>query len=257
LVGLELRFKTNPTPRGWPDFCVPDSLQCIVAAPMQLTLTHKTHLADNVWSFQFAPQHPVSWLAGQFVEITIPHEHPDTGGVSRRFTICAAPYEQAITITTRITKTTFKQALHALPVGGHVTLAQQPAGDFLWLGADRPHIFAAQGIGITPFYAIIKDRIHRGLPVQATLVYAHQPGMAAIFEGDFTAWAHLDPTLTVIADTGTLTAARLAELAPDYAQRIVYASGPKSFISLCMPPHNLPISHLKQDNFPGYAAANY
>lgn len=224
---------------------------------MHLNLRAKTFHAGNVWSFTFAPAEPVVWLAGQFIKVGLPHSSPDSEGQTRFFTITAAPHEKLIIITTRITHSSFKQALSALPIGGTLSLLDAPAGDFTWRSAARPHLFVAQGIGITPFYAIIKDRLHQGLPASAQLIYGNQPSSTHVFAAELAAWAAADPSFTIQHFPGTLTPPAVAELAPDYPERFLYVSGPKSFISLCTPPHKLPLSQLKQDNFPGYAAVNY
>jgi ferredoxin-NADP reductase len=224
---------------------------------MILTLDAKASRGDNVWTFRLVPAQPISWIAGQFIKIGLPHSAPDAAGTSRQFTIAAAPYEQAISITTRITGTTFKQALAALSIGQPVNLLDTPAGDFIWREAATPHIFVAQGIGITPFYAIIKDRRHQDLPLQAHLMYASRPGSEILYKSELEAWASADPTLHVTFQTHPVTPDTLAEKFPDLAKRFVYVSGPKPLIALCMPPYNLPPSRLKQDNFPGYAAGDY
>jgi len=147
--------------------------------------------------------------------------------------------------------------LQAYLIGGPIELIDAPAGDFIWRPSPQPHIFAAQGIGITPFYAIIKDRIHRQLPVNATLIYAHQPGTQAVFQQELTDWSKTDPTLKLKLQTEYITVDQIAQLYPDLTEHTVYVSGPKSLTKLCLPPNNLPMARFKQDNFPGYAAANY
>jgi ferredoxin-NADP reductase len=222
-----------------------------------LTLKAKTLLAGNVWSFKFALQKPFSWAAGQFIKVNLPHARPDAGGSSRRFTIAAAPHEHDISITTRITDTTFKRALSAIPLGGSLNLVDTPAGDFTWRSSPHTLIFVAHGIGITPFYAIIKDRIHRNVPVNAHLIYVNQLHSPILFESDLATWAGIDPSLTITIQREPATPAMLANTFPNLANHFVYVSGPKPLVALCMPPYNLPLAHLKQDNFPGYPASAY
>jgi ferredoxin-NADP reductase len=203
------------------------------------------------------PAQPLAWAAGQFIKIDLPHRAPDAAGTSRRFTIAAAPYEHAISITTRITDTSFKRSLATLPIGQSVTLLDAPAGDFTWREAPAPHIFVAQGIGITPFYAIVKDRRHQGRPLHAHLMYASRPDSKILFEQELKAWAAADPTLRITFQSHPVIPNELAKKFPDLAKHFVYVSGPKPLIALCMPPYNLSLAHLKQDNFPGYAAGDY
>ncbi len=224
---------------------------------MKLALKYKTHLFGNIWSFTFSPAQPFTWAAGQFIKIGLPHDEADGEGTSRFFTIAGAPHEKLPRITTRITDTTFKQRLASLEPGNTVDLLDMPAGDFLWRPSQDPHIFAAQGIGITPFYAIIKDRIHHNLPVAATLLYAHNQQEPPAFEHELAEWATQDSTLNVIFQTEYITPEHLDSLYPELQSHLVYVSGPKSLVSLCLPPYNLPANNFKQDNFPGYAASSY
>lgn len=224
---------------------------------MELILAEKIHLQDSVWRFSFTPVRHVSWIAGQFIKLEVPHASPDVAGESRWFTISAAPYEATLTITTRITTSSFKLALAELKPGDFATMTAAPAGDFIWREASTKHLFVAQGIGITPFYAIIKDQIYQSKPVNATLISANQPASDAIYGQQLEAWSRADSTFCIKYYVGTLTAAKLIELMPDFARSYVYVSGPKSFVSLCISPNTLPLNHLKQDNFPGYGAASY
>jgi ferredoxin-NADP reductase len=224
---------------------------------VKLTLVQKKHLADNVWRFEFAPDRPLAWIAGQFIRLELPHSAPDGAGTTRWFTISGAPHEGQLTVTTRMSRSSFKQALSRLEPGQAAQMIEEPAGDFIWRDTTSGHVFAAQGIGITPFYAIIKDRVYRGLPLKSTLIYGHQPGSSLVYGSELENMAQLDPTLKIIPFEGTLTPAHVTAHFPDLGGRYVYVSGPKSFLSLCLPPHNLPISRLKQENFPGYGAGGY
>lgn len=224
---------------------------------MKLTLASKTALGDNAWAFTFMPERPLDWTAGQFIKVDLPHLVPDAKGTSRRFTIAAAPHEQTLTIATRLTGSTFKRALAELPAGGALDLLDTPAGDFIWRPAAYPHIFVGHGVGITPFYAIIKDRHHHRLPTNAHLLYTNRPGHRALFEDELIAWAAADPTFHVTFQTQPITPASLLAQFPNLAKRHVYVSGPKPLLALCLPPYNLPLSQLKQDNFPGYSADAY
>ncbi|HET8670947.1 MAG TPA: YHS domain-containing protein [Candidatus Saccharimonadales bacterium] len=78
-----------------------------------LKLIEKEVLVDNVWAFRFEPTAPLEWIAGQFIRVELPHDNPDAEGTKRWLTVSSAPYEEIIQITTRVTGSTFKQALAA------------------------------------------------------------------------------------------------------------------------------------------------
>ncbi len=222
-----------------------------------LKLLRKHHITGNIWTFVFEPETPLSWTAGQFIRVGLPHSHPDLAGTSRRFTISSAPHEGAVHITTRLSASSFKQALAALPVGGELQLLDEPAGDFVWQDSARPLVFVAQGIGITPFFSLLKDRAHRGLPLGAELFYSSRHDTPAAFTAELQAWAAAPTGLTFTQQAEPFTAARLADLIPDLPTRLVYVSGPTSMIGLLVPPISLPARRLKQDTFSGYDSATY
>lgn len=223
--------------------------------PVALSLIAKRPLAGNAWSFVFELSRPLDWIAGQFIRVDLPHAHPDAEGTSRYFTIASAPYERHIQICTRLTTSSFKQALASLPNGGELKLLDLPAGDFIW---PKPHlylVFAAQGIGITPFYSMIKQRLHEGLPIDATLIYANLTPEIPL-QAQLDEWGRTT-NLNLHIINHPISADHVTQHAPKLTRSTVYVSGPQPLIELLLPPHNLPINQLKQDTFPNYNAANY
>lgn len=222
--------------------------------PTQLTLLRKDHITSNIWSFIFEPSQPLAWTAGQFIRVDLPHPEPDIEGTRRYFTIASAPYEHHIQICTRVTGSTFKQALNSLPEGGVLSILDLPAGDFTWPSSDLHPVFVAQGIGITPFYSMIKQRLHEAKSLDATLLYANlTPDIP--FQTELSQWraSGLDVQLT----NQPLTAHPIARAIPDLTSAIIYVSGPQPLIELLLPPYNLRPRQLKQDTFPNYDAASY
>lgn len=219
---------------------------------MDLVFHHKHHLAGTAWMFHFQPERPLIWTAGQFIRIEIPHANPDAEGTKRQFTIASAPHEAFVAIATRVTGSTFKQALSALEPGAQIRLLDMPAGDFVWHDSPRPLVFAAQGIGITPFRSMLADRAHHGLPLSAELHYANiAPGVP--FADELQAYPGLKLELHDVPITATLLAQHIADL----AARLIYIAGPKALIPLLGPPHNVPANHIWHDQFPNYARAQY
>jgi ferredoxin-NADP reductase len=222
-----------------------------------LFLKSANHIADNIWQFTFDPARILHWTPGQFIEVQLDHVPVDSKGVRRRFTIASAPYEERVSIVTRITDSSFKQALMDLQPGEPLTMSAEPAGDFIWQDSTFPHIYAAQGIGITPFYSIIRQRVHDGLPVNATLLYAHQPKAVPVFLDELQGLADKSIGLEIVEITGTLGIDDIIAHVPDFRSRLLYASGPKSLLRMSLKPYEVPLKQIKQDNFPGYSSAKY
>ena len=221
-----------------------------------LTLIRKQPVVANIHLFSFAPSQPLNWIAGQFIKVELPHSRPDVEGAVRFFTITSAPADGVVQIATRITVSSFKQALAALPIGGQLNLVDPPAGDFVWPAGDhKPTIFAAQGIGITPVRSMLRQRLAERRPIPATLIYANlTPGIP--FTSELNDWSsHAEFTLHHTSQP--ITPELLAKFAPNLSQSLVYVTGPRSLTKLLMPPYSLPISNLKQDQFPNYSQTDY
>ena len=228
---------------------------------MILTLYEKEHLVDNVWAFRFRPSEPLTWTAGQYVRVELPHDNPDEEGARRWFTNSAAPYEGILQITTRVTDTTFKQALFQLEIGStNLRLIEAPEGDFVWQDANMPVVFVAGGIGVTPFRSIIKQRIHDGQALNLSLVYGSRSPEVP-FKDELSEWMSSDPTLKVHYVSGSpLTAEALIAELSTLNSSLVYVSGPEPMVEALsddLKKHGLPEAQLKQDFFPNYDENNY
>lgn len=227
---------------------------------MVLTLIEKENLVDNVWAFRFKPEGQFGWTAGQYVRVELPHENPDEEGTKRWFTNSAAPYEGIMQITTRISQSTFKQALSKLEPGDTLQLIEDPEGDFVWQDSDLPIVFVAGGIGVTPFYSMLKQRAHDGQPLAATLVYGSRTPDVP-FKNEFDQWQAAGSGLQVKYVVGEpLTAESLAGHVPGLNNSLVYVSGPEPMVqALCkdLTDHGLSEAQLKRDEFPNYDQTNY
>lgn len=227
---------------------------------MLLTLQEREHLVDNVWAFRFQPSEPLSWTAGQFIRVELPHGSPDQEGTKRWFTNSAAPYQGIVQITTRVTDSTFKQALAKLETGDTLAMVEQPDGDFVWQDTASPIIFVASGIGITPFYSMLKQRVHDDLPLDVTLVYGGRTPDVP-FKTELDTWAAANPAFVVHYVVGSpLTAESLAQLLPNLNSSLVYISGPEPMVEALgddLKQHGLADAQLKQDFFPHYDQTNY
>ncbi len=227
---------------------------------MVLKLIEKEHLVDNVWAFRFQPSEPLVWTAGQFVQVELPHDSPDAEGTKRWFTNSAAPFEGIMQITTRVTESTFKQALSKLEASDELQLIARPDGDFVWDDSGFPLVFVAGGIGITPFRSILKQRAYDKLPLNVTLIYSSRTTDVP-FKDELAEWTASDNQLKVEYVVGErLNAEKLASLLPNLNGSLVYLSGPEPMVEALgdeLKANGLPATQLKQDFFPNYNEDNY
>lgn len=230
------------------------------ATGKQLVLSEKQHLADNIWSFDFTADQPLSWIPGQFIRLEVIHDSPDDKGTKRWFTISSIPRDGYIQVTTRITDTTFKQALAALDIGDKVRLTEQPDGDFIWQESAKSLVFVAGGIGITPFYSMLKARRHSSQPVSATLVYSGRTEDLP-FKSELEETSFRHPEFKVEYVIGEqVTAEKLTKIVPDINASQVYISGPEAMVEALgkeLMRHGLARDNLHQDFFPNYTYTNF
>ena len=225
---------------------------------MKLVLAAKRAETEGVTSFVFRSATPLKWQAGQFLLYSLPHAGADERGTTRYFTIASAPFEGRVMLTTRFAterSSTFKHALRELPVGATVEVAE-PDGDFLISDPGDKHVFIAGGIGITPFRAILLDLDHRGLPINATLLYANRtPDFVYKAEMDRLASRHLGFVVRYLVSPERVTTSSIRAVAPDLAKPIFHISGPEPFVEAVgsmLSGLGVPDAHVKRDYFPGY-----
>ena len=91
---------------------------------MRIILDHTQAVNDHVTSFWFKPEQPMHFIAGQFIELTLPHDQPDDRGTRRWFTISSSPTDPLISITAKLGpehSSSFKRALRQLQPGAELT----------------------------------------------------------------------------------------------------------------------------------------
>lgn len=180
----------------------------------------------GVYSFTFRPSVALEWQAGQSIRIELQGFY---GPEERRFTISSAPSSGEITVSTRVSDSFFKQALVALQPGDTVK-AHDIRGSFVWKDTSLPVLLLGSGMGITPFHAMVGERIALGQSTGAILLHAARKG-ELLFAQEFSQWAQSDDTLDYRPLEGQrLTASLVCELLPDIHKYMVYISGPTSMV---------------------------
>src|SRR3990167_3726332 len=115
----------------------------------KLNLLSSREEAGNIRTFIFEPD-GLTWIAGQRQAYILPQAGKTEKENQRFFTISSAPSEKTINISTRISKSAFKQTLNALSPGETID-AFGLAGKFTWEEEpSKPVVLVAAGIGVTP-----------------------------------------------------------------------------------------------------------
>lgn len=231
---------------------------------MTLKFVKKQNEVGDVWSFFFEPLEPVYFVAGQYLNLTMPEVPPAVS--DRLFTIASAPYEPLLQFTTIIGPSLFKQKLHSLKTGDEVE-ADQLGGDFTWDAVPSAlsnggvkRLFIAGGIGITPYLSIIRDRLHKQQPINAALLYAGKNEKRP-FVDELNQAMKIDPTLKIIEYSETrLTLEQLKKDVTNVENLVVYLAGSQAFSEALgegLVAYGLPRQQIKYDYFDGYVDLEY
>ena len=234
---------------------------------IRLAYVGKTRLGPSTWELAFQPARPVRFIAGQYIELTIPHRKADFRGSRRYFSISSAPSSDGpitVAITTPEKSSSFKRALLDLEPGAEVH-ATSVGGDFaLPAAVETPLLLVAGGIGITPFASQLAHTTARGEKRDVVVVYQsssdgelpysqllQQSGARVVL------FAPKAPTPLpagwTYAGEGRVTGERLLAAVPDAATRRAYISGPPALVaSLRAALRSQGVRRVRADYFSGY-----
>jgi ferredoxin-NADP reductase len=140
-----------------------------------IKLVKKEIVAEGTMMFTFERPKNFIYKAGQSVDLTLinPPE-TDAEGNIRSFSLVSAPFENRLSFATRMRDTAFKRVIRDMPLNAELELAG-PFGSFtLHKDSSKPAIFLVGGIGITPFYSMIKTASIGKLPHKIFLFYSNR-----------------------------------------------------------------------------------
>jgi len=215
---------------------------------VKLKYTDKKHEAGNVWSFFFEPQEPIAWRAGQSIRLELPRA--TYGADEKRFSISAAPFEKIIRITTRLSGSSFKKSLSKLKQNQMID-AFSVEGDFLW--EQKPKIFIAAGIGITPFRSMLIQAKHEKKPIDTVLIYGSSDP-EPVFKVELQELSDHSPSYRFLFISRRVSPADVLSV-NNWQQHLVYISGPEPMVNETaskLIAAGLAESQLKLDLFTGY-----
>ncbi len=218
---------------------------------MQIKLVGTEAVAQNIQSFYFKPTAPVSYTAGQFIQMTLPHNNPDDRGIQRWFTLSSAPTQELLSITTKFAgdaSSSFKKQLFSLQPGASIEI-NNPEGDFVLPNDPNTELlFVAGGMGITPYHSMVQWLADSGEKRNITLLYGVQTKEELAFIELFRSYG---------LDFWPLVGERLTTemIMKQSSDKLVYISGPEPMVealSDSLLAAGLPAERLKTDYFPGY-----
>lgn len=141
----------------------------------KVKLIDKKEVAAGTMAFFFTKPAGYTFVAGQHTDLSeVNPVETDTEGASRVFCYASSPQEEFLMFATRMRNTAYKNSLKVMAIGTEVEIGG-PRGSLVFpINSDRPVVFLAGGIGITPFRSIILDAAYRKLPHSIYLFYSNR-----------------------------------------------------------------------------------
>lgn len=231
---------------------------------MQVRFDHKSEIAPGIFSLYFEPLEPHKHTAGQFVEINLRHDNPDSRGIRRWFTLSSAPEDTLMSITTRFAgknSSSFKRAFLSLAPDTVLSFSP-PEGDFvLPRDSQIKLIFAVGGIGVTPAHSMIAHLLATDEQRDVQILYGVNSRSDAIFLDTFDNYGAdvelvlSNPPKNWGGASGQITAQGVIDVIPANKPYCVYLSGPEPMVEKLdrdLRSHGVPRKCIKTDFFPGY-----
>ncbi|WP_109210856.1 MULTISPECIES: FAD-dependent oxidoreductase [Microbacterium] len=239
-----------------------------VRTAVRLTLVSRAEPTPTVEELTFRVHDRLAFLPGQYLELEVPHRHPDARGTRREFSIASAPEDLPLL------KVAFKDGKSTKPLSSYKKALAQVApgddlaitgvwGDFLLPKRDAaPILMVAAGIGVTPFVSQLRHVRAAGLDRDIVLVYVASDASELAFRDEIEASgahvvvftrdrpAHL-PEHWQWARGVRLDADGLLRVVPDIGSRHAYISGPAGLIAELAPALERARS-ITTDAFSGY-----
>jgi ferredoxin-NADP reductase len=234
---------------------------------IRLELTEIQRLSTHVANYVFIPERHFDFLPGQYMEWTLAGVPYDSRGNRRTFTIASSPTEPTVQLGMKYYEpaSMYKAVFEKLRPGD-IIYGGQLAGNFTLKGTESKKLaFLAGGIGITPFRSMVKYLVDTDQHADIVLVYEVSDPREFAYTRELQAarraGVKLIPIVTNPAHPASSTinakvsAELLAQLIPDYEERLFYISGPSSMVD-----HHKHYLHqlgvydhrIKTDHFSGY-----
>lgn len=232
---------------------------------LMLTVSSITSVTPSTKSFILAAPGAMRFVPGQYIELSLPHQHVDSRGVRRMFSIVSIPEANHVEVAVKIPEpsSTFKQVLNQLQPGDTVR-ATTVSGDFT-LPRDKKQkvLLVAGGIGVTPYISQLRHLAKIQEQRDITLIYA-------VATTDEIAYADAlqQSGAKIVVVSGTinqrvpgwhyvelpqLDIGVIREHVPDIQERHVYISGPPAMVNgLKQTFKQAQAKRIKTDFFSGY-----
>ncbi len=232
-----------------------------------LKLKAKRDIARSTIALDFEKPSGFTFIPGQYGGFTLinPGE-TDAGGNTRRFSLLCTPNDENISIGTRIQQSAYKNVLSSLPAGSEIKFAG-PTGNFvLHDNIDIPAVLIAGGIGIAPFYSMIKYAAQQRSPRRIYLFYGNNTIEDSALLTELEEYQGLNPNFSMIpvmahpdaewqGETGFITHTLIKKYITDISIPVYYVCGSPAMVTTLqetLVEMGIDEEKIKVEDFPGY-----
>ncbi len=236
----------------------------------KIKLLDRQEVAQGTVLFTFEKPAGFTFKPGQYGGFTlIDAKETDANGMTRRFSLLSTPDDAHIAIATRLFAVThaFKRVLNALPLGSEVKFAG-PTGAFtLHEDITIPAVFIAGGIGISPFYSMIRHGAQHRIPQSLTLFYGNPTPTHAAFLNELVELHKTHTHFKCVAtmdkvdaadwsgETGFISTSMIKKYVPDLSVPFYYICGSPVMVTAMqelLVEMGIDEDKIRVEDFPGY-----
>jgi ferredoxin-NADP reductase len=219
--------------------------QEVPLAGFRSRLLGRDTVAEGTMAFHFAKPSGFNFKAGQAADFTLldPPETDPEGNI-RTFSIASPPFEDQLTFTTRMRDTAFKRSVKVMPMNTEINISGPTGSLTLHKNVNKPAVFLAGGIGITPFLSIVRQADHDRLAHKLYLFYSNRRPEDAPFLDILQGLEKTNQNYRFIAtmtemdrskrewkgETGFINGEMLARHLPGLQGPIYYVAGPPAMV---------------------------
>ena len=226
----------------------------------KIKLLKKETVAKGTMAFHFEKPAEFVFVPGQYADLAIINpKETDREGNIRTFTIASAPGEKDLVFATRMRDTAFKRELDRMPEGTAIEM-DGPYGSFtLHAKKEKPAVFIAGGIGITPFMSILTSAAEEKLNRKFFLFYSNRTENDAAFLRELSGLTAEIPDFTFVPimseREGYLNEKTIRKYVENIDGPIYYLAGPPGMVAAMrkmLAGMNIPEDDIRFEEFAGY-----
>ncbi len=208
-------------------------------------LKHSEEIADGTMAFHFSKPANFSFKPGQAIDLILGDpKQADVESMRHAFSIVSAPFENTLTVATRMRDSAYKRSLKSLRPGASVQIDGSFGSLTLHNNRERPAVLIAGGIGITPFMSMLRQATQDQLPQRLLLLYSNRRPEDAAFLQELQDLERRNKNFSLIATmteislsnrpwngaTGLIDAPLITSITGELRSPIYYLVGPPKMV---------------------------